>query len=332
MASQRGPEVRQPTGAKRIAAAAQAACLLEATVPKPGNVSRGKDLPGLSYRDLLLSATCIGPAFGRLATKRVGRVILEAIRDTRRRVGTNTNLGIVLLLAPLARAALLRGGGLRVRLRRVLRGLNVADARDAYRAIRLADPGGLGRAPQEDVSGEPRRSLLGCMRLAGRRDAIAREYATGYRATFVCGLKALRAARRRGAPPRRAIIQTFLALLARAPDTHLMRRHGPRAACAVSREARSILANGGALTARGRRLIAALDRRLRSARPPLNPGATADLTAAVLFVALLEGDGQRRSTEAPRLRPRTQQSAARGSARAATSRRRASSRSSAANA
>lgn len=330
-----GPEtlVARAPGADQVAAAAQAACLLEATVPKPGNASPGHDLPGLSYRDLLLSATSIGPAFRRLGTRRVGRVILDAIRATRRHVQTNTNLGIVLLLAPLARAALLRDGGrLRRRLSRVLRRLDVADARDAYRAIRLAEPGGLGRVRTEDISREPRRRLLDCMRLARRRDAIAREYATSFRAVFTVGLPALRAARAAGAPPRRAIVQTFLTLLARTPDTLLQRRHGPGTARAVSREARSILAIGGALTARGRRRIAALDRRLRAERPPQNPGTTADLTAAVLFVALLEGDRQSRFIAASRFSPRTSSRTAPGTVRRAIAPRRVSSRSSPANA
>ena len=328
-ARERGPRAR----ADRIAAAAQAACLLEATVSKPGNVSRGRDLPALTYRDLVLSATCIGPAFRRLGARSVGTVVLQAIRDTRRSVGTNTNLGIVLLLAPLARAALLPGrGDLRARLRRVLGSLTVSDARQVYRAIRLADPGGLGRVRRQDVSREPTRTLLGCMRLARRRDAIAREYATGFRATFTVGLPALREARAHGVPAERAIAQVLLTLLGRAPDTLLARRHGQHAARAVSREARSILAAGGALTRRGLGKIEALDRRLRAARPPLNPGATADITAAVLFVALLEGEGQPASTEAPRFSPRAATTAARGSTSSATLRSRSSSRSSAAKA
>ncbi|MGH9749156.1 MAG: triphosphoribosyl-dephospho-CoA synthase, partial [Candidatus Polarisedimenticolia bacterium] len=95
-----------------IATAAQTACLLELMAPKPGNVGRGRDLPGLTYRQLVLSALAISPVFRRHAGSRVGRLVLEAVRVTRRHVQTNTNLGIVLLLAPLARAATIaaRGG------------------------------------------------------------------------------------------------------------------------------------------------------------------------------------------------------------------------------
>src|SRR5258706_530635 len=114
-------------------------------VAKPGNVSRGRDLPGLSYRDLLLSATSIGPAFRKSGTLRVGPLVLEAIRRTRRHVRTNTNLGIALLLAPLARAALRRGSGtLRDRTRPVLADLDRRDPRDPHPPIPLAPPGGSG--------------------------------------------------------------------------------------------------------------------------------------------------------------------------------------------
>src|SRR5262249_6878594 len=78
-----------------MAAAAQTACLMEVVAQKPGNVYRGRDLPGLTYRELVLSAYAIGPAFGAGAKGRVGRLVLEAVNATRRHVGTNTNLGII---------------------------------------------------------------------------------------------------------------------------------------------------------------------------------------------------------------------------------------------
>lgn len=289
-----------PDPVERVAAAAQTACLIEVMAPKPGNVSRGRDLPGLTYRDFVLSAIAIGDAFRRHAPGRPGRLILEAVRATRRQVGTNTNLGIVLLLAPLARAALDPSGGpLREALSRVLRRLDRRDARHAYMAIRLAEPGGLGRVPEQDVLREPSETLLRCMRLAADRDAIAREYASDYAATFEIGLATLRRLRDRHVPIPIAVAETYLELLARRPDTLVARRHGEARARALSRSARDILRHGGMLSERGRRMADRLDRRLRSARPPVNPGATADLTVASLFLWLLErttpGQGIRRS-------------------------------------
>ena len=288
-----GPATRRLTP-RLVAAAAEAACLLELRAEKPGNVWRGHERPGLRHRDLLASAQAIEPVFLRLARGRVGRLVLEAVRATRRHVTTNTNLGIVLLLAPLAKAALLRGPvDFRGRLRRVLEGLDVQDARDVYAAIRLARPGGLGRVGQEDVRRRPGRDLLAIMGLAAGRDAVAREYATGYEATFEVGAPALRRLRTEGLDIGPAIVETFLILLAASPDTLIARRHGRRAATAVSRAAARALERGGTRTPEGRQAILHLDRKLVRSRPAMNPGATADLTTAALFVWLVESAATR---------------------------------------
>ena len=278
--------------------------------PKPGNVSRGRDLPSLAFRDFVLSAQAIGHAFRSCARRSVGGLILHAVRETRRHVATNTNLGIVLLLAPLAHAAARPGRrSLRVRLRETLRALDRKDARDAYEAIRMAKPGGLGRTTAQDISERPSATLLECMRLGSDRDAIAREYVTDFSTTFELAVPTLTRMRERHAPLPQAIVETYLTVLSGIPDTLITRKHGPREADAVSREASSILSDGGPATESGRRQLERFDERLRAARPPLNPGTTADLTAAALFVWILEsgpgpqrpktGSTRRGSTHAP---------------------------------
>jgi len=274
-----------------VAAAAEAACLFEVQATKPGNVARGHDRPDLTYRDFVLSAAALGIVFRRRARGRVGDLVLETVRATRRHVPTNTNLGIVLLLAPLAKAALAGGAprpSLRLRLRQVLQRLDRRDARHAYAAIRLAHPGGLGKVREQDVRRPPTATLLECMRLAAEHDAVAREYATGYAATFGLGVPSLRKLRAGGASMQAAIVETYLRLLAQQPDTLIARRHGAAAARAVSRAAAAVLRAGATRTPAGRRRLQAFDRRLRAAAPPLNPGATADLVAASLFVWFLE--------------------------------------------
>jgi triphosphoribosyl-dephospho-CoA synthase len=276
----------------RVAAAVETACRLELESPKPGNVSRGRDLPGLTFEAMSRSARAVATAFGRHPRARAGRLVLEAIRASRRVAPTNTNLGIVLLLAPLARAAAgaarpISAARLRAALRRVLARLDRRDATEAYRAIRLARPGGLGRVASQDVRCAPTVTLLHAMRLAAGRDAIAAEYATGYAVTFELGLPILRRLLGIGVPVEAAIAQTFLAILAARPDTLIRRRHGDDAAHRVSLEAIRCLRAGGVLTPEGRRLVAACDRKLRRHRPRINPGATADLVVAVLFVRLI---------------------------------------------
>jgi triphosphoribosyl-dephospho-CoA synthase len=126
------------------------------------------------------------------------------------------------------------------------------------------------------------------MRLAARRDAIAREYATDYRVTFEVALPELIRCRQRHVPLPTAVGQTALSILSRYPDTLIARKHGAAAAGKVSREAAAVLAAGGLATSEGRRRLKRFDRRLRTTRPPWNPGATADLIGAALFVWILE--------------------------------------------
>jgi triphosphoribosyl-dephospho-CoA synthase len=272
-----------------IGAAAQLACLLEASAPKPGNVSPGRDFGDTTYADFLASAAAIGPAMARAGDVPLGETILAAVRATRRWTGANTNLGIILLLAPLARAAAL-GGPLRGRLREVLATTTVRDAAQAYEAIRLARPGGLGRAAVQDVEAAPTVSLREAMVLAASRDAIAAEWATDFALTFDTGAPALRAARRDGLAWDDAVVEAFLALLAEAPDSLIARKLGRAAAAEVSAEAAAALALGGIRTPQGRAAITTLDTALRSPDNRRNPGTSADLTAAALLVVILERD------------------------------------------
>ncbi len=273
-----------------VAAAAQLACLLEVSAPKPGNVSPFASFRDVAYEDFLASAAAIGPALGGAGARPLGATIRAAIEATARWSPSNTNLGLVLLLAPLARAALRPGGdALRARLAATLGESTVADAADTYQAIRLAAPGGLGRVPDQDVSEAPTASLRDAMSLAAARDAIAREYATDFRTSFEIGAPALRRALADGLAWRDAVVETYLTLLAAGPDTHIARKLGAAAAATVHARGRAVLAAGGVRTDAGRDAIATLDRELRDEANTLNPGATADLTGAAIYIVLLEG-------------------------------------------
>lgn len=273
-----------------VAVAAQLACLLEVSAPKPGNVSPGAPFHDARWEDFLASAAAIGPAFAEAGAQPLGRTIRAAIEATRRWTRAKTNLGMVLLLAPLARAALQPGpGALRARLAATLADTTLEDARDVYAAIRLAAPGGLGRAPAQDVAGTPTVTLRDAMALAADRDAIAREYATDFRATFEVGAPALDRALGDGLSWSDATVEAYLTLLASAPDTLIGRKLGPGEAATVQRRARAALEAGGIRDAAGRGALADLDRDLRDPRNARNPGATADLIAAAIFVVLLAG-------------------------------------------
>jgi triphosphoribosyl-dephospho-CoA synthase len=275
-------------GPNDVVRAAQLACVLEASAEKPGNVTPSHDFEDTSYEDMLRSGIALGPELGRAGDRGVGETVLAAVRASRGAAGANTNLGIALLLAPLARAAL-TGEPLRERLGDVLRALTVDDARAAYAAIRLAGAGGLGEPVEHDVRDEPGVTLREAMAAAAQRDMIASEYVTDHAVTFELGLPALADALGDGLRPRDAIVELTLRLLAAVPDTLIARKGGADAAGRVAASARQVLTAGGVRSARGRTALAEFDASLRQDRNALNPGTTADLVTAVLFVALLEG-------------------------------------------
>jgi triphosphoribosyl-dephospho-CoA synthase len=287
------PVKQTADGATRLApdvvvGAAQLACVLEAGAEKPGNITPSHDFDDTSYEDMLRSGIALGPELGRAGERGVGETALAAVRASRAAAGANTNLGIALLLAPLARAAL-AGGPLRERLGDVLRALTFDDARDAYEAIRLARAGGLDEPVEHDVRDEPRVTLREAMAAAAQRDTIASEYVTDYAVTFELGLPALADALGDGLRPRDAIVELALRVLGAVPDTLIARKRGAEPAGRVAADAREVLAAGGVRSARGRTALAGFDDSLRRDGNALNPGTTADLVTAVLFVALLEG-------------------------------------------
>lgn len=268
---QADPARAPATTARAVADAAQLACVLEVSAEKPGNITPSHDFDDTTFEDMLRCAIAIGPEL--VVDRGVGETVLAIVGS--RVAPANTNLGIALLLAPLAKAAL-AGGPLRERLAETLRALDVADARAAYQAIRLARAGGLDEPVEHDVRTEPAIGLREAMMAAAERDSVASEYVTDFALTFEVGLPALA-----GALDRDAIVQLHLRLLAHTPDTLIARKAGAEAAERVSADAREVLA--------GRKTLQSFDASLRAQGNQLNPGTTADLVTATVFVALVEG-------------------------------------------
>jgi triphosphoribosyl-dephospho-CoA synthase len=271
-----------------VAAAYRAACLAELVALKPGNVHVFAGGHDMTTADFEASADASAPAMGAPALS-VGARIFEAIRRTRETVDCNTNLGIVLLCAPLAQAALSSAGGsLRDRLREVLQRLDVADAEAAFAAIRLAEPAGLGAAPQHDVRAPPTVSLAAAMAAAADRDRVAAQYAGGFADVFELGLPRLRAGLERWRREGWATTSAYLTFLARLPDSHVARQFGlarAQAVCATAQPFEARLRDADdpeQLTAS----LLAFDRELKAAG--INPGTSADLTVATLFAHRIE--------------------------------------------
>jgi len=268
------------------------ACALDVQARKPGNVSWASPGHRMQAQQFIDSAQA---AAGPLCTPGtpVGERIEGAMQATLAAVGCNTNLGIVLLCAPLAGACErvsgpLTADPLRRALGEVLQGLSVADARAAYRAIAATQPGGLGRAETHDVADEPTITLLAAMTLAAGRDRIARQYTQSHADLFDHAMPVFMA--RASAAPVAALQQVFLELLATWPDSHIVRKHGETVAHIVMTEAapwRTRSREGHDLDADP--AFAAWDESLKQRL--LNPGTTADLCVATAMLAALLSPG-----------------------------------------
>ena len=254
---------------------------------KPGNVSIYSPGHGMSAEDFLRSAAAIAvpitaPGFS------VGERIFRAVEATQAVVSCNTNLGVILLLAPLIQAAMFSVRQLRDNLALLLLGLNQSDADWAYRAIRLAKPGGMGNAVRHDIAEPPQITLREAMREAASRDQIAALYVSDYRLLFERGLPTWFRAMQQWASPQWATTAVFLEYLANAPDSLITRKFGAAQSQRVSDAARSFhekiqLAQD---PSQMRGLLTTWDQELKQAG--LNPGTTADMTVATVFLASLQ--------------------------------------------
>jgi triphosphoribosyl-dephospho-CoA synthase len=265
-----------------VATAYVAACRAEIDALKPGNVHIFADGHRMTAAQMLRSAeVSAGPLSQPGAS--VGARVRAAVEATLAEVKANTNLGIVLLAAPLAKAADL-AGDIRSALSRVLASLDVAEAVEVFAAIRHANPGGLGRSERHDVSAAPAISLREAMATAAHRDRIARAYVTDYDDVFEVGLPALVAARGQELSTAWCTTAVYLAYLTRFPDTHIVRKYGLAKAEEVRRQSLALM-HRIQLGPSAFKPLLAFDGELKS--EGINPGTSADFTVATLFADAL---------------------------------------------
>jgi triphosphoribosyl-dephospho-CoA synthase len=280
--------VTRPLTSQQVAQAFRDACLAELDALKPGNVHRFADDARMTVADFETSARVAAPALA-MPLISVGVRIRLAVEATVAIVGHNTNLGVVLLCAPLAAAALdAAPGDLRERLIKVLAGLDVEDAKEAYAAIRRAEPGGLGEVPRHGVETEPDVTLLEAMEAAKSRDRIACNYSDDFADIFESGLPRFERAMVRWRSPPFATTFVYLGFLSGVSDTLIERKFGVARAAEVRDEAKILESrlNSSEDPKALEPELMEFDRSLKARG--LNPGTSADLTVATLFAASLQ--------------------------------------------
>lgn len=268
----------------QLGQAYQAACMAELQALKPGNVHAFADGHGMTIDDFIKSAQVTADILARPDLS-LGERILYAAEATRDAVGQNTNLGVLLLCAPIMEAALTMADGetLQQRLQQVLSQLTVRDAEYVSRAIVLASPGGLGESAQYDVREIPHVDLLTMMRSAQERDRIAWQYAHDFRDILGFGVTRYREAMAKWQNPAWSTTALYLGFLAHYADTHVMRKYGAPFAEALMQEAAVFEQMHSA--AENPKLVQQKlldwDRELK--QRGINPGTSADLTVATLL-------------------------------------------------
>lgn len=272
---------------EQLQTAYHSACRTELAALKPGNVGEHAGGHNMSVQDFHRSADVSAAPLCDMSLS-LGERIYRAVECTRAAVGCNTNLGIILLVAPLLEVFSRRGDCVHNDLEQLLADTTVSDAAWAYRAIRLAAPAGLGVSAEHDVQDAPEVTLRETMAAAADRDMIARQYVTGFAEVLDSALPMLREYQECDKAGTWAVTRLYVSLLARFEDSHVVRKHGVA-------EAESLRLRFAGLEERLaqtsdtpllRLELLDLDRVLK--RAGINPGTSADLTVATLLVDRLQ--------------------------------------------
>ena len=306
--------------AQHISKCLQLATMLEVTAEKPGNVSFTSSFEGTRAEHFLASAVAAGPTFqeaaslgtavaeGRLEVGKVGlgQLIKDCAEDVNAwQKGGNTILGTVMLLVPIAVAAgmtptkkgyVLDFAKMRKNIDLAVKSTTAWDSVHLYEAVDIANPSGLGDAPDLDVTDPASKkrllkenvSLFEVFKIASVYDDICYEWVHNYPITFDLAYPYLMK-QLESKPLNPAVVETFLKILSERPDTFIARKVNKEKAREVSVEAKAVLELGGLETAEGKKSLAEFDRKLRVKGNSTNPGTTADLTAAALALCTISG-------------------------------------------
>jgi triphosphoribosyl-dephospho-CoA synthase len=257
----------------------------EITALKPGNVSQYADGHGMSFADFVASADVTTPILCN-ETLCVGEKVFYSVEATKNKVDCNTNLGMILLFSPLIKSFESKSNGrfLQSDLEYVLKHLTNVDAELVYKAISLANPGGLGRLEQHDVNNSPDISLLEAMTEAADRDLIARQYISNYEDVYKLGLNCLSEFDKRWNSVEWAAVACYLTYMANFPDSHIRRKFGDEIAKQVQKRTVSVMEQfkKNNNPAKSKSSLLEYDKELKDSN--INPGTSADLTAASLLL------------------------------------------------
>jgi triphosphoribosyl-dephospho-CoA synthase len=267
----------------------QQACEMELQAFKPGNVSVYADGHDMTVADFRISAKVSAVALCN-SDYSLGEKIYYAVQATKTAVACNTNLGIILLCAPLIQAIskIKLGVTLRQALHQVLIETTLEDASWVFKAIMLASPGGLGHADNQDVSEPPSITLIEAMRLSSHKDRIALQYVSNYQDIFDFAVPIHYNAILKSTHPKWAALSVYAALLSHFPDSHIERKYGKQYSEMVTQRMSIVSSelSKADIPEQILPLLNSVDQEFKA--KGLNPGTMADMTVATVFTAFLE--------------------------------------------
>lgn len=274
---------------KQLMQAYEYACEIELRAFKPGNVSIYSDGHDMTVEDFRVSAGKSSEPLTKIDYG-LGERIYYAVKATREAVGCNTNLGIILLCAPLLLAAERSQSQieLREKLADILANTSIEDAEWVFRAIALAAPGGLGESDQQDVAEKPEVTLTQAMQIASSRDRIALQFITNYKDVFDFLVLRYNYSLNRWGDAEWSAVAVYAAMLAKYPDSHIERKYGDLYTRMVM-DKMALVDDKLSRTDRPAQLmdfLREIDSKFKSTG--INPGTTADFTVVTVLAVQLE--------------------------------------------
>lgn len=245
---------------KKIGQIAQIASVLEVSgYPKPGNVHRTRDFHDMVFEDFLISGIVIGDSIEKVANSailnnlskiEVGKYILEGVKETNKWIANNTNLGIIMLLTPIAASAAISDDfkTLRENIYRIIKATTVNDAINLYEAINIADAGGMGNQDKFDVNDsnaineliKNNQNIFDVLEISASWDNLAYELVNKMPISFNIGCSTFYKLNKSNSLNNSTIL-TFLTILSEIPDTLISRKYGNKRAEKVSNLAKDLL-------------------------------------------------------------------------------------------
>ena len=265
-------------------------CDAEIKSLKPGNVHKYSEGHGMNLKDFLKSSLIISKCLTKNNLD-LGKKILISVNEIQNKIKKNTNLGIILMLSPIATIVQEEGviskKELLKKIKSLIKKQNIKNSIPIFKAISLTSPGGLGFSKKYDVNEPPNTNLYKAMEFAKKKDLIARQYCNGFEDIYKIGIPAYKKFYNKWGKVDWALTGVYLTFLKKYNDSHIVRNKGNKIATSIKKEAKKyyfFLKRNKNLTKIKKKLLI-FDKKLKSKR--INPGTTADLTVATLLLEIV---------------------------------------------